>query len=154
MSTNANNNYGLTDEELWDCQQTFKHFDRDSSNSIDAEELGRLLRVSGLKPLDSEVLEMLKKYDLDKSGKIEFEEFIQIYKDLKPKNPNMDDIVQAFNFFDGDKNGYLDLNELKYLLCNRGEKLSEAEVEKFFKSLDKNNDGKITLDEFKRITDL
>lgn len=153
MSSSTNNNYGLTDEELWDCQQTFKHFDCDSSDSIDAEELGRLLRVSGLKPLDSEISGMLKKYDLEKSGKIEFEEFIQIYKDLKPKNPNMDEIVKAFNFFDGDKNGYLDINEIKYLLCNRGEKLSEAEVEKFFKSLDKNNDGKITLDEFKRIAD-
>ena len=149
----SNNNYGLTDEELWDCQLTFKNFDRDNSNSIDAEELGRLLRVNGLKPLDSEVLEMLAKYDLDKSGKIEFVEFVQIYKDLKPKNPNMDEMVNAFNFFDGDKNGYLDMNELKYLLCNRGEKVSEAEVEKFFKSLDKNNDGKITLDEFKRIVD-
>jgi len=39
-------------------------------------------------------------------------------------------------------------------LSDRGEKISDAEVEKFFKSLDKNNDGKITLDEFKRITDL
>lgn len=152
--SDLNNNYGLTDEELWDCKQTFKHFDRDNSDSIDSNELGRLLRVNGLKPLDSEVLKILKKYDLDKSGKIDFDEFVKIYKDLKLKNPNMDDVVNAFNFFDGDKNGYLDMNELKYLLCNRGEKLSEAEVEKFYKSLDKNNDGKITLEEFKRITDL
>jgi len=149
----SKNNYGLTDEELWDCQQTFKNYDKDNTNSIDAEELGKLLRVNGLKPSDSEVFEILKKYDYDKSGKIEFEEFVGIYKEFKGKNPSMDDIVNAFNFFDADKNGYLDLNEIKYLLCNRGEKLSEAEVEKFFKILDKNNDGKITLDEFKRIVE-
>jgi len=152
--SSSKSNYGLTPEELWDCQQTFKHFDRDSSDSIDADELGRLLRVSGLKPLDSEVVEILRKYDLDKSGKIEFEEFIQIYKEMKIKNDhNMDDIVKAFNYFDADKKGYLDMSEVKHLLCNRGEKLSVAEVEKFFKSLDANKDGKITLDEFKRIAD-
>jgi Ca2+-binding EF-hand superfamily protein len=147
------NTHGLTEEEFWDCQQSFKNFDRDNSESIDCEELGKLLRTNNLKPSNSEVLEILKKFDKDKSGKIEFDEFIEIYKEMKTKSPGMEDIVEAFNFFDVDKNGYLDMNELKYLLCNRGEKLTEATVEKFFKHLDKNSDGKITIDEFKRIMD-
>lgn len=146
-------NYGLSDEDLWDCQQLFESFDRDQSKSIDASELANLLRVKGLKPSDNEVQDILKKFDKDNSGKIEFEEFIEAYKEMKKCPLNNEDVVKAFNFFDADKSGFLDINEFKYFLCKRGEKLSEEEVEKFFKNFDKNKDGKISLDEFKKILD-
>ena len=91
-------NYGLSDEQLYDCKETFKFFDKDNSNSIDATELGNLLRVSGLKPSKKEIEEKLNKYDLDKSGKIEFEEFIEIYKDMKEKPLELESVIKAFNF--------------------------------------------------------
>ena len=34
------NNYGLSDVELYDCEQVFNNFDKDNSNSIDLKELG------------------------------------------------------------------------------------------------------------------
>ena len=43
------------------------------------------------------------------------------------------------------------MDEFKYAVTSKGQKLSNEDVEKFFKNIDSNNDGEITLDEFKRV---
>ena len=147
MKTNS----GLTDVELFDCQRVFKNFDKDQSNSIDANELGQILRVRGLHPSNKEVEDMIRKYDTDNSGVIEFEEFIEIYKSLKGKTVSVDEVTRAFNYFDSDGSGYIDRNEFTHFLSKFGKHLSEEDIEKFFNSVDTDKDGRISLDEFKRI---
>ena len=148
------NIYGLTDEELHDCIESFKTFDKDNSNYIDSEELRNLLREIGLNPTDSMLMNIFKKYDIDKSGKIEFNEFIEIYKEIKNNKPSIDDVLYAFEKSDKDKSGYLDFNELKSLLVcegnNKSETEVEAEAERIFKIIDLNKDGKISFEEFKK----
>ena len=41
-------NEGLTQQEIADYKRVFNKFDRDNGGSIDADELGKLVRVLGL----------------------------------------------------------------------------------------------------------
>merc|ERR1712107_469240 len=69
---------GLSKEEINEYRETFNRFDADGNGSIDAEELGKLIRVLGLNPSDGEVDQLRKEIDEDESGDIDFEEFLEL----------------------------------------------------------------------------
>ena len=82
----------------------------------------------------------IEQIDLDKSGKIDFGEFIVAMSD-KEKVYARESLMEVFDHFDKDHTGYLDKVELKELL-----KGSEAEeIEFFLRELDTDQDNKISL---------
>eukprot|EP00935_MAST-01C_sp_MAST-1C-sp1_P001178 g1178.t1 len=57
-------------------------------------------------------------------------------------------IRQAFQSFDKDNSGYLDLNELKELSSQLGEELEGEELNEAMAALDSSGDGKVDFGEF------
>ena len=50
--------------------------------------------------------------------------------------------------FDEDENGYICANELKYVMTNLGEKMTDEEVDEMIKAADADEDGQISYEEF------
>ena len=92
------------------------------------------------------------KIDRDCNGFIEYEEFVGacIDKNIFLKS----NIMQfAFNFFDRDNSGFIDLNELEIVFCNERANKKKAAVcrrmlQDVIKSIDLNGDNTIDLKEF------
>jgi len=61
----------------------FDHFDSSGDGSIDAKELDGLLRKMGIILKKDQVDNMLKKYDADDSGEVDFQEFASMMVDLR-----------------------------------------------------------------------
>lgn len=63
--------------------------------------------------------------------RISFETFLPIYQGLmKEKKPsNADEFVEGFRVFDKDSNGLISAAELRHLLTQLGERLTEKEVD-------------------------
>jgi calmodulin len=57
-------------------------------------------------------------------------------------------ILEAFKIFDKDGNGLISARELKHVMANLGESLSEDEVEAMIKEADIDGDGAINYTEF------
>ena len=58
----------------------FFDLDRDGSGSIDAEELGMMLRSLGQNPTDEELRDLIDSVDEgDKDGQIQLREFLKLY---------------------------------------------------------------------------
>jgi Ca2+-binding EF-hand superfamily protein len=61
-------------------------------------------------------------------------------------------ILEEFKKLDADNTGFLDRNEVKRSLKELYDaidlKLTDADVDNLIKRVDKNNDGKISIDEF------
>lgn len=57
---------------------------------------------------------------------------------------------KAFQSFDKDGSGYIDINELREVSKELGRPMDAAELEECMQDLDQNKDNKITYDEFKR----
>jgi len=64
--------------------------------------------------------------------------------------PNQEAVAKAFQFFDTDGSGFLELDELKKILMNNktGSAFSEDEVNKVMQKFDENGDGKLSMEEF------
>ena len=58
------------------------------------------------------------------------------------------DIREAFTIFDNDGNGQISRSELRHVMMNMGEKLSEAECDYLVEEADTDGDGNINFDEF------
>ena len=67
----------------------------------------------------------------------------------------MADVVQAvastFAEFDADKSGFLDVGELQAALAKAGQSVSTEECTVIFLGMDKNQDGKVSLEEFVQV---
>lgn len=65
-----------------------------------------------------------------------------------PPRYDMTDIRKAFQDFDQDGNGKIDLVEFRTLVENLGMKLDRAEAEQLFDSIDEDETGLIDFEEF------
>ena len=99
-----------------DVNETFKKLDTDGSGSIDAAEIGNLLReVTGEENISIEdIKKVLKQLDVNNDGKVTLDEFTTWY--LASEARVQKDIKTAFDLYDSDSSGKLTPAELKKAL--------------------------------------
>jgi hypothetical protein len=59
-----------------------------------------------------------------------------------------EEIKEAFKVFDKDGNGFISAAELRHVMTNLGEKLTEDEVDEMIREADVDGDGQINYEEF------
>ncbi|VDI22692.1 Hypothetical predicted protein [Mytilus galloprovincialis] len=101
------------------------------------------MRSLGQNPTENEVKEMVQKVDSDGNGTIEFPEFLQMATDMMKSVDLADEVRDAFRLFDKNGDGYVTASELKTILSNNGEKISDEELDAMVKDADVDGDGKI-----------
>lgn len=89
---------------------------------------------------------MFDKVDTDKSGAIDYSEFV--VATMNEKNLLSNNKLQtAFKMFDKDGGGSISTDEIKQVL-SFGQNLDEEVVNQIIKQVDANGDGEISFDEF------
>ena len=98
---------------------------------------------------------MILGIDVDKNGKIEYDEFLSGCEAILGGNNtssnegvNIDTLIGMFRELDADGSGDLTMDELSGLLSTAGVSLNRNEVRDIMSAADVNKDGKICLDEF------
>lgn len=91
---------------------------------------------------------MINDVDADGSGSIEFPEFLWMMAQKTSELAAEDDIRECFRVFDRDGNGYISKEEMKAVMMNIGETVSEDECSQFIYEADVDGDGKINYEEF------
>jgi len=95
------NVYGSqTEDELFVLREWFRSVDQDNSGEIDAEELGAALNAAGDSFDKGTVNLMIKIFDFDKNGTIEFTEFTKLFKYINTMR-------SSFDSFDQGQRGFL-----------------------------------------------
>ena len=75
QNDNGDDSEGLSPEEEKRIENSFKAFDKDQDNLIDANELKTVLEMMGQKTSEEEIYRMLAMANAENSGKITLEEF-------------------------------------------------------------------------------
>ena len=70
--------HGLTKEQLSEYKEAFNMFDKDGDGTIDIKELGTCMRSLGQDPSELELQNMISEVDDDRSGTINFSEFLHM----------------------------------------------------------------------------
>uniref|UniRef100_A0A023EF90 Putative calmodulin n=1 Tax=Aedes albopictus TaxID=7160 RepID=A0A023EF90_AEDAL len=100
----------LTPEQIAILQKAFNSFDREKTGSISSETVGEILRLMG-QPFNSKILEeMIEEVDEDKSGQIEFAEFITLAAKFiveEDEEALHKELKEAFRLYDKEGNGFI-----------------------------------------------
>merc|ERR1712151_427786 len=59
-----------------------------------------------------------------------------------------EELIEAFKVFDRDGNGFISAAELRHVMTNLGEKLTDEEVDEMTREADVDGDGQINYEEF------
>ncbi|XP_077989345.1 uncharacterized protein LOC144443678 [Glandiceps talaboti] len=129
-------------------KRAFGKFDVDGNGKIDSKELGNVLKSLGQNPSESDVEELIKKFDTDESGTVEVEEFVKLMAPMVKFPKCEEDVRASFKVFDVDGSGYITADELRHVKAILGSSLSDEEVEAKMTKMDKDGDGKIQYEEF------
>jgi centrin-3 len=68
----------LTDDQKAEIREAFDLFDSDKDNALDYHELKVAMRALGFDAKKAEVLKILKEFDKNSSGFIEFDDFNRV----------------------------------------------------------------------------
>ncbi|XP_037921203.1 calmodulin-like isoform X2 [Hermetia illucens] len=140
--------YGLSEEQVAEFKEAFMLFDKDEDGTITMAELGVVMRSLGQRPSETELRDMVNEVDQDGNGTIEFNEFLQMMSKKMKGADGEDELKEAFRVFDKNNDGLISSSELRHVMTNLGEKLSEEEVDDMIKEADLDGDGMVNYHEF------
>ncbi|KAI0244604.1 Calmodulin-2, partial [Massospora cicadina] len=138
----------LTEEQVAEFKEAFSLFDRDGDGSITVKELGTVMRSLGQNPTEAELQALINDIDTDGNGTVDFAEFLTLMARNMKNADSEEEIREAFKVFDKDNNGYISAAELRHVMTNLGEKLTDKEAEEMIREADADCDGQINYEEF------
>ncbi|XP_022736636.1 probable calcium-binding protein CML15 [Durio zibethinus] len=140
----------LGEDQLDQMKEIFARFDMDSDGSLTILELAALLRSIGLKPSGDQIHVLLANMDSNGNGTVEFDELANaILPDMNEEIlVNQDVLMEVFQLFDRDGNGYITAAELAGCTAKMGQPLTYRELTEMIKEADADGDGVISFNEF------
>jgi Ca2+-binding EF-hand superfamily protein len=144
---------GLTEDEVLEIKEAFDLFDSDKSGTIDTEELKQALQNLGIDAKNQTLQNMMSDLDKDKSGKIDFDEFIDMMTAKMSDRDTEEDLRKVFRLFLGDdeKADKIALKHLKRVARELNENMSDEELNEMITRADLDRDGLVDFKEFYQI---
>lgn len=152
-----------------ELRQIFATFDKNSDGFITKQELRESLKNIRIFMTDRDLEEMVVKVDSNGDGLIDFDEFCLLCESLisrdaagqssgkgggeEEEEEEGEELKEAFDVFDKDKDGLISVEELGLVLCSLGLKEGNKieDCKEMIKKVDMDGDGMVNFDEFKKM---
>ena len=138
-------------KRIMEITEAFNLFDKDCDGNIDIKELVTVMRTLGYDPDKQELEDIIKTFDVDKSGTIDKDEFINLLTTKIKEQKDDKDLLEIFNMFDKDRDGLICETDINYIIDEIGEEFDIQIVKELITLGDDDKDGKINFIEFKKI---
>jgi len=143
----------LDASDIEDVKEVFDLFDfwdgRDGL--VDGVKIGDLLRCCGLNPTNA-IVNQNGGCEKEGEKQYKFEEILPIYQAVSKETDTgtFADFMEAFKTFDREGQGFISAAELRHVIANLGERLTDEEVENILKWTDtvEDLDGNLKYEEF------
>ena len=119
---------GLNEDEIEEIKEAFDLFDTDGSGTIDPKELRAAMQSLGFEAKNQTIFQMISDLDKNKSGSIDFEEFLDMMTARMSDKDSREDIAKVFRLFDDDTSGSISLRNLRRVAKELGETMTDEEL--------------------------
>lgn len=153
--------YGYGKDEL---RKVFSTFDKNGDGFITKQELRESLRNIRIFMTETEIDDIVVRFDSNGDGLIDFDEFCLLTSESLGagregeeregnKEEEVDNLKEAFDVFDKDKDGVISVEELGLVLTSLGlrEGKKVEECKEMIRKVDMDGDGMVNFNEFKRM---
>ncbi len=111
-------------------KEVFMLFDKDEDGVITFPEINMIMKSLGQRPSDEELLQMVREVSEDRMyDTIEFNEFLQMMSYQQRRELGQDKLKDAFKIFDKDDDGIIAVEELRGIMKNLGDKMTDEELD-------------------------
>ena len=142
---------GLTEDEIEEIKEAFDLFDTDGSGAIDPKELRAAMQSLGFEAKNQTIYQMITDLDKNKSGNIDFDEFLDMMTARMSDRDTREDINKVFRLFDEEGSQSITVKNLRKVARELGETMSDEELQEMISRADSNGDGAVTMDDFYNI---
>ena len=105
----------------------------------------------GFEAKNQTIYQMITDLDKNKSGNIDFEEFLDMMTARMSDKDTREDITKVFRLFDDDGTGTITLRNLRRVAKELGETMTDEELQEMIDRADSNGDSAVTMDDFYNI---
>lgn len=119
--------------------ECFSFYDKGKQGKVETKFLGEMMRCLQLNPTNAEVDALISQHG--SGGFVARDAFVEIC-DRKESNPDpkeAEKLMESFKVFDKEGQGFISVQELKYLLQTLGEKIPNEVLEALLKDADNGN---------------
>merc|ERR1711988_1703920 len=141
----------LTEEQIAEFKEAFSLFDNDGDGTITTKELGTVMRSLGQNPTDAELQGMINEVDADGNGTIDFPEFLSLMARKMKDTDTEEELIEAFKCFDKDGSGMISTAELRHVMSNLGEKITDEEMDEMVREANVDESGQLSYEDFVRM---
>ncbi|XP_041126262.1 solute carrier family 25 member 24, like [Polyodon spathula] len=120
----------------------FQKLDSNNDGYIRVEELHSEMKKIGVVSADDKARGILRMYDTNASGRLEYDEFLSYMMDTEKK------WKINFQLIDKNKSGFVDQNEVTELFKDLGVEITKRHAEKIIQMMDKEGSMTVDWDEF------
>jgi len=138
----------ISEEQEEEFKEAFKTYSPTGGN-ISVRDLGYVMRYMGQNPSLSELEEMVSQFG--SGGSISMDGFLRLMGKRFKDSAAEDEVMEAFQVFDKDGKGYISSAELRHIMTNLGDRLSEEEVETMLNEAIAGEEGSLNYTEFVRL---
>ncbi|KAF5816360.1 putative EF-hand domain pair protein CML [Helianthus annuus] len=134
-------------------QRIFQMFDKNNDGTITKHELNESLENMKIFISDEDLVRMIDKVDINNDGCVDLDEFGVLYKEIMDNQENEEDMMEAFNVFDQNRDGFIAVEELRSVLESLGLKQGKVvdDCRRMIMKVDVDGDGRVSFNEFKEM---
>lgn len=137
----------LSVEEVADIKDMFQKMDINNNGKITFDELKFGLHKLGHQIPDSDAHILMEAADVDGNGTLDYGEFVAVSIHIR-KIGNDEHLHKAFAYFDKNRSGYIEIEELRDSLADDLGPNREEVIDAIIRDVDTDKDGKISYEEF------
>uniref|UniRef100_A0A7C9AQN0 non-specific serine/threonine protein kinase n=1 Tax=Opuntia streptacantha TaxID=393608 RepID=A0A7C9AQN0_OPUST len=139
----------LSMEEAAGIKEAFDTMDTGKRGKINMEELKVGLQRIGHQIPDAELQILMEAADVDGDGTLNYGEFVAVSVHIR-KMANDEHLHKAFSFFDKNKTGFIEVDELRDALNEDSDAVTNVDevINAIMHDVDTDKDGRISYDEF------
>ena len=137
----------LSVEEVAGIKEGFQVMDTENKGKINIDELQVGLIKLGHQIPEGDIQILMEAGDVDKDGYLDYGEFVAISIYLR-KISHDEHLHRAFQFFDKNQSGYIELEELWNALADEVDTNSDEVINAIMHDVDTDKDGRISYEEF------
>lgn len=154
MSSSSTMEQKLTQDQIAEFKEAFSLFDKAGKGTVPTKDLGIVMRSLGFNPTEAELQDMMNQVDVNKTGTMNFDEFLNLMAQRGyDNNGTEEEILEAFRIFDKDKSGFMSAEQIKHLMwcgsCSApGKHDEDEELNEMIKVMPVNENGLINYVDF------
>ncbi|KAK8591956.1 hypothetical protein V6N13_062550 [Hibiscus sabdariffa] len=132
-----------------ELRRMFQMFDKNGDGKITNKELSESLENLGIFIPSTELIQMVEKIDVNGDGYVDIDEFGALYQTIMHERDEEEDMMEAFNVFDQNRDGFITVEELRSVLSSLGLKQGRTieDCKRMIQKVDVDGDGSLVSSE-------